>query len=74
LVGQGTITLIESMVSIAEVVEFVSGLHPLSRSVLDGELARRHAQVPRRTDLEAALAWGRAHANRLRRRDTEGQH
>jgi hypothetical protein len=55
LVGQGTITLIESVVSIAEVVEFVSGLHPLSRSLLDGELARRHAQVPRRTNLEAAL-------------------
>jgi hypothetical protein len=62
LVGNGSLAFVESDITDVEVVERISGLHTVSRAQLRTELDSDLDQVERKTDVDAAVEWGRRHA------------
>jgi hypothetical protein len=69
LVGDSSLALVESEITDVEVVEGISGLHTVSRAQLRRELDTDLDQVERKTDVDAALVWGRRHAQRIAEHD-----
>lgn len=65
LTGEGSVGFVWSDITDMDVVERISGLHTVSLANLGVELDTDLTQVKRTTDVHAALAWGRGHANRL---------
>jgi hypothetical protein len=69
MIGDSSLALVESEITDVEVVEGISGLHTVSRAQLRRELDTDLDQVERKTDVDAALVWGRRHAQRIAEHD-----